>query len=136
MTVPVEAWPVPGVVQAPLNYRVKGDEKRVVYRPTPDAATSAPSGTFEWQTVSIADGRSVVGRLSLDGAGFELRPHDTAVSSFYDDEEVRTIYYPEVEQLVKAATGWTESRLPRHHFHASAETRLPHGVRHRLDRPR
>jgi len=43
--------------------------------------------------------------LSLDGAGFELRPHATAVSSFYDDEEVRTIYYPEVEQLVKVATG-------------------------------
>jgi hypothetical protein len=105
MTAPVEAWPVPGVVRAPLNYRVKGDEKRVVYMPTPDAAASERSGTFEWQTVSIADGRSVVDRLSLDGAGFELRPHDTAVSNFYDGEEVRTIYYPEVEQLVKTATG-------------------------------
>ena len=27
MTVPVEAWPVPSVVQAPLKYRVKSDEK-------------------------------------------------------------------------------------------------------------
>ena len=38
MTVPAEAWPVPDVVQAPLNYRVTGDEKRVVYVPTPGAA--------------------------------------------------------------------------------------------------
>jgi hypothetical protein len=53
MTVPVEAWPVPGVVQAPLNYRVKGDEKRVVYMPTPDAAPSERSGTFEWGIVKI-----------------------------------------------------------------------------------
>ncbi len=105
MTVSAEAWPVPDVVQALLNYRVTGDEKRVIYRPTPGAAASEPNGTFEWQTVSIADGRPVVDRLSLDGTGFELRPHDTAVSSFYDDKEVRTIYYPEVEQLVKAATG-------------------------------
>ncbi|MEE9596730.1 MAG: CmcJ/NvfI family oxidoreductase [Acidiferrobacterales bacterium] len=105
MAVPIEAWPVPSVVQAPLNYLVQADEKPVVYTATPGATASERSGTFEWQTVSIADGRPVVDRLSLDGAGFELRPHDTAVSSFYDDEEVRTIYYPEVEQLVKAATG-------------------------------
>ena len=105
MADPVEAWPVPSAVQAPLNYLVKADEKPVVYMATPGAAASERSGAFEWRTVSIADGRPVVDRLSLDGAGFELRPHDTAVSSFYDDEEVRTIYYPEVEQLVKAATG-------------------------------
>jgi len=105
MAVPIEAWPVPSVVQAPLNYLVKADDKSVVYTATPGGAASGRSGTFEWQTVSIADGRPVVDRLSLDGAGFELRPHDTAVSSFYDDQEVRTIYYLEVEQLVKAATG-------------------------------
>ncbi len=105
MAVPIEAWPVPSAVQAPLNYLVKADEKPVVYTATPGAAASERSGAFEWRTVSIADGRPVVDRLSLDGAGFELRAHDTAVSSFYDDEEVRTIYYPEVEQLVKAATG-------------------------------
>lgn len=105
MAVSVEAWPVSSVVQAPLKYRVKGDEKPVVYVATPGTDASERSDAFEWQTVSIADGRPVVDRLSLDGAGFELRSHNTAVSSFYDDEEVRTIYYPEVEQLVKAATG-------------------------------
>ena len=105
MAVPVEAWPVPSAVQAPLKYRVNGDEKPVVYPDMPGVDASGHSGTFEWQTVSIADGRPIADRLSLDGAGFELRPHDTAVSSFYDGEEVRTVYYPEVEQLVKAATG-------------------------------
>lgn len=103
MIVPVEAWPVPSVVQAPLKFRVKGDERPVVYVDTP--GTDASDGAMEWQTVSIANGRPVVDRLSLDGAGFELRSHDTAVSSFYEEEAVRTIYYPEVEQLVKAATG-------------------------------
>ncbi len=35
MTVPVEAWPVPSVVQAPLKYRVKSDEKPMVYPAAP-----------------------------------------------------------------------------------------------------
>ena len=105
MAVPIEAWPVSSVVQAPLNYLVKADEKPVVYTATPGATAPARMATVESHTVAIADGRPIVDRLSLDGAGFELRAHDTAVASFYDDEEVRTIYYPEVEQLVKAATG-------------------------------
>ncbi len=105
MAVSIEAWPVPSVVQAPLNYEVPGHEKPVLYTAMPGAAASERSGTVESHTVAIADGRPIVDRLSLDGAGFELRPHATAVASFYDDEEVRTIYYPEVEQLVKAATG-------------------------------
>ena len=31
--------------------------------------------------------------------------HETAVSDFYDDDEVRTVYYPEVEHILKQATG-------------------------------
>ena len=31
--------------------------------------------------------------------------HDTAVSNLYDNAEVRAVYYPEVEQLVKSGTG-------------------------------
>ena len=100
MAVSVAAWPVPSTVQASLKFRVKGNEKPAVY-----PAATGQGGGFESHTVSIADGRPLVDRLSLDGAGFELRPHDTAVSSFHDDEQVRTIYYPEAEQLVKAATG-------------------------------
>ena len=100
MTVPISAQPMPSVVEAPLKYRVRVDQK-----PAVDAATPELDESFEWHTVSIADGRPVVDRLSLDVEGFELRAHDTGVSSFYDDDEIRTIYYPEAERLVKAATG-------------------------------
>ncbi len=85
MTVPVEAWPVPSVVQAPLKYRVKSDENPMVYSGAPNADTSERGGNSEWQTVSIPDGRPLIDRLSLDGASFELRAHDTAVSSFYKE---------------------------------------------------
>ena len=105
MTLPAKAWPVQNSVEAPLKFRKKGDRKPVSYASAPGTDTSEIAEGFEWQTVSIADGRPVVDRLSLDGAGFELRQHDTAVSDFYDDDEVRAVYYPEVEHLVKAATG-------------------------------
>ena len=59
--------------------------------------------------VPIRDGRAIVERLSLDREGFELRPHHTAVSNFYDAAEVRAIYYPEVERLLTAATGATRA---------------------------
>ncbi len=96
----VEPWPLLNVIHAPMKYRDRAYNDRVIYPGTPELDDG-----FENRTVSIADGRPIVERLSLDGEGFELRPHDTAVSNFYDDNEVRKVYYPEVDQLVKAATG-------------------------------
>jgi len=37
--------------------------------------------------------------------GFELRTNPTKVSNFRDDEEVKEVYYREIEDLVKEATG-------------------------------
>jgi hypothetical protein len=41
----------------------------------------------------------------LDREGFKLVPHQTRVADFYDEEELKRVYYPEVERLVKAETG-------------------------------
>ena len=42
---------------------------------------------------------------SLDKEGFALQQHPTRVVDFYDEAEVRSTYYAELEQLVKDATG-------------------------------
>jgi hypothetical protein len=57
------------------------------------------------RSVAIHDGRPLVPQLSLDREGFELRHHETAMTNFYDATEVRAVYYPEVEVLLKTATG-------------------------------
>ncbi|SRR5216683_346296 len=57
------------------------------------------------RTMPIYDARPLIDSLSLDIQGFTLRCRDTAVSNFYDPAQVRSVYYPEVEQLVKDATG-------------------------------
>jgi hypothetical protein len=43
--------------------------------------------------------------LTLDKSGFGLTPHDSKVKNFYDEQEVKTVYYPEMEQLLKDVTG-------------------------------
>jgi hypothetical protein len=57
------------------------------------------------RVVSIYDGRAILGQLSLEKQGFVLTHRETAVRDFYDAAEVRSIYYPEVEQLLKDMTG-------------------------------
>jgi hypothetical protein len=57
------------------------------------------------RSVPIHDGRGVLGQLALDRQGFELRRHETSVKNFDDAAKVRRVYYPEVEELLKAATG-------------------------------
>ena len=47
----------------------------------------------------------MVDQLSLDKEGFVLLHHQTAVSNFYDEEQIKSVYYPECERVMKEATG-------------------------------
>ena len=57
------------------------------------------------ESVRIHDARPVLDQISLERQGFILRRHKTAVTNFSDEQEVRAIYYLEVEQLLKETTG-------------------------------
>ncbi|HXV23111.1 MAG TPA: CmcJ/NvfI family oxidoreductase [Alphaproteobacteria bacterium] len=63
------------------------------------------SGRFATLPVRIKNARNQEGDLTLDGAGFVLARYATSVKNFYDEAEVRAIYYPEVERLVRESTG-------------------------------
>jgi hypothetical protein len=55
--------------------------------------------------VTIYDARPAARDLSLDREGFELVEHRSVVRDFYDEDELRRMYYPEAERLVAEATG-------------------------------
>ena len=59
-------------------------------------------------SMRIYDARPLADSLSLDIEGFVLKRSTTAVSNFYDPDQVHSIYYPEVEQLVKLVTAATK----------------------------
>jgi hypothetical protein len=44
-------------------------------------------------------------REALDGEGLAVVEHRSAVKDFYDEDELRRVYYPEAERLVAEATG-------------------------------
>src|SRR5207249_7687679 len=54
---------------------------------------------------TIYNGRLSRYGFSLEREGFVLVKHETKVANFYDEEEVRSVYYPEIERLVKEMTG-------------------------------
>jgi hypothetical protein len=54
--------------------------------------------------VPIYDMRPM-GELSLDREGFTLIDAPTQVRDLYDEEELRNVYFPEVELLIKDTTG-------------------------------
>jgi hypothetical protein len=93
------------VLNARLNYLAAATPKPVNYAYDPPAGVPRSSGKYIGQTVAIHNGREMLGKLSLDTNGFVLTEHETAVKDFYDPDEVKSVYYPEVERLLKQMTG-------------------------------
>lgn len=62
-------------------------------------------GEYRDHDLQIRDARPLGDSLSLSRQGFELHRHDTKVSDFFDPEEIERVYNPEVEELIKQATG-------------------------------
>ncbi len=92
-------------ITAPLNFLEPMAEKPVAYNYEPPAGTPVRTGRNVEHQVPIRDGRPVVDRLSLDREGFVLLRRPTAVTNFYDEEQIKAVYYPECERVMVEATG-------------------------------
>jgi hypothetical protein len=80
------------------------------------------------RSIPIHDARPLADSLSLDVEGFVLKRCSTAVSDFYDPAQVRSIYYPEVERLVKEATSATRVVAFEHDVRCAPKARLGTGA--------
>ncbi len=95
-------------VETALNYLAKDSEKPATYMYEPPAGIPRRSGNYSRYPMTIINGRAVAQDLTLDAQGFMLRRHETKVVDFYDENEVRAVYYPEIEQLMKTTLGATK----------------------------
>src|ERR1700722_10327684 len=68
-----------------------------------DHRTGWPGGSAPYP-VTIANARKLL-NPSLDREGFATVPHLSAVANFYDADEVRRTYYPELMELLTHVTG-------------------------------
>lgn len=92
-------------VPADIPYVVNTGEKLVNETFGPNNIRRRRTGTQELRRVDIHNGRLHPGRFSLDGTGFVLVEHQTAVADFFDPGQIKSVYYPEVERLIGETSG-------------------------------
>jgi hypothetical protein len=92
-------------VASTITYMVPMDEKPRRYLCTPPQGTAEISWRSAPQPVTIYNARALARQPSLREEGFVLHSSHSAVRDFYDEHEMREVYYPEVERLVKDLTG-------------------------------
>jgi hypothetical protein len=92
-------------VTAPLSYMVPMAGKPRAYQYEPPPGIPELNATYAPHETVIRNLRPIAPKLSLDVEGFRLLNHRSTVRDFYDDGEIRSTYYPEVEQLVAQNTG-------------------------------
>jgi hypothetical protein len=65
------------------------------------------TGRYETHRVTVRDGRDIKDRFTLDIHGFVLAERRSAVTDFFDRDQVDRVYPGEVVETVKALTGAT-----------------------------
>lgn len=92
-------------VIADIPYTVDTGEKLVNETFGPNNIRRRRTGTQDWRRMNIEDGRPLASEFSIDRNGFMLVEHRTAVKDFFDPQQLESVYYPEVEQLIKKVSG-------------------------------
>jgi len=101
-------------VTATLNHLVPSAERPFVYMYEPPPGMPARTGDYRGHSVPISDVRPIAEQLSLDEQGFVFLRQKTGVGDFYDDAEVRSVYYPELEDFMRELTGASKTLMFDH----------------------
>jgi hypothetical protein len=92
-------------VDAELHYLAPMTEQPRNYTYDPPPGIPRSNIVRETRVVPIYNARPVASSLSLDAEGFAVLRRRSAVHDFWDEDELRAVYYPEVEQALKDITG-------------------------------
>jgi len=95
----------PATIEATLNYLAANGEMPVTHVGVPGMSDVRSSATPDPRRVTLHNGRPDAEHFTLDRDGFRFVRHDTKVTDFFDEEQLRRVYYPEMEELVKAESG-------------------------------
>lgn len=92
-------------VRGALSFITPSAEKPRSYEYDPPSGVPRSTASFEARTVPIRNMRSAASEFSLEREGLRLVTAPSRVDDFYDEAQIRSIYYPEVERLVAELTG-------------------------------
>jgi hypothetical protein len=116
-------------VEATVNYVVDKGIRPVTYI-AEMGESNRRDEVPDHRTVPIYDARSVADQLTLDSNGFAFQRQETAVTDFLDPSQIESVYNPEVEKIVAAATGASRVLVFDHTLRvADEDTRTSHKLR-------
>lgn len=95
----------PAEIQADIVYVQGSGEPLMVHEPLEGTGVHQQNFDHESRKVPIVNARLVSPSPALDQEGYALVKQATAFNDFSDPELIKKNYYPEMEQLVKGATG-------------------------------
>ena len=96
----------PETIEATLSYFADTEAMPVTLVGAPGASDlRTGGGKPDPRQIVLRNGRPYADRFALERDGFRFVRHDTKVADFFDEGEVRRVYYPEMEALVKAESG-------------------------------
>src|SRR3954471_23664783 len=88
-----------------IPYTVDTGEKLLNESFGPNNIRRSRTGIDDLKQMSVHNGRLVADRLSLGGEGFVFVEHKTEVTDFFDGDQLKSLYYPEVQRLIKKISG-------------------------------
>ena len=92
-------------VAASMPYSVDTGTKPVNDLRGPLSRIVRRSATIDPHVVTIRDGRPHRATLELDECGFELVDHRSAITDFFDQDQIDAIYNDELAALIRERTG-------------------------------
>src|SRR3954470_15104274 len=99
---PLDVAVSPKTLTSTLYYLKRGAEKPAYYRIEPPPGVPRSNGINDPQEVTIEDARGRESEFTLDRNGFALIKAPTAMTDFYSPDEIKRVYYPEVQRLARA----------------------------------
>jgi len=90
--------------QRTIDYLAEATPKPVNYTYDPPAGVARQSESTPSEA-SLSTTREVLSELSLDTNGFRAHKSRNCSQGFFDPDEVKSVYYAEVERLLKRVTG-------------------------------
>jgi hypothetical protein len=95
----------PDTIEATLNYIVDDGKPVFTIVAAPGGSDTRSGATPDPRRVIIHNGRHAAKDFVLEKNGFRFVRHDTKIADFFDEDEIRRVYYPEMEALIKAESG-------------------------------
>ena len=96
---------MPAAVNVEIPYTIDNGEALINESFGPKNIHGRRTGTVERKTMAVLNGRALKEKLSLEKQGLVFVEHKTKVTDFFDENQVKNVYYPEIVELIKRESG-------------------------------